>query len=111
MRNIEPPKNPSSTRSESLGLGCPDTSCCILDIRNRCAVLLLSPVRLFAIPWTAACQAPLPMEFHRQEFWRGVPFPPPGDLPHPKTESKSPVSPALAGRFFNTSTTWEAWMC
>ena len=97
MRNTEPPKKTKQHSSENLGMGYPDTSHCILDTRNRCVVLLLSHVQPFAIPWTAACQAPLPMEFHRQEYWRGVPFPPPGDLPHTKTESKSPVSPALAG--------------
>ena len=43
--------------------------------------------------------APLSMEISRQEYWSGLPFPPPGDLPHPGTE---PTSPALAGRFFTT---------
>ena len=56
---------------------------------------LLSHVRLFATPWTIAHQAPLTMEFSRQEYWSGVPFPPPGDLPHPGTEPTSPASPAL----------------
>ena len=40
-------------------------------------------------PWTAACQAPLPMEFPKQEYWSGLPFPPPGDLPNPGTEPTS----------------------
>ena len=35
----------------------------------------------FAVPWTVACQAPLSMEFSKQEYWSGLPFPPPGDLP------------------------------
>ena len=52
---------------------------------------LLTHVQLFAIPWTAACQAPLSMEFFRQEYWSGLPFPSPGDLPHPGIESRSPV--------------------
>ena len=56
-------------------------------------------------PWTVAHQVPLSMGFSRQEYWSGVPFPPPGDLPDPETE---PASPALAGRFFTTSTNWEA---
>ena len=43
-----------------------------------------------------------------QEYWRGVPFPPPGDLPHPGIKPTSLMSPALPGRFFITSTTWEA---
>ena len=50
-----------------------------------------------ATPWTVACQAPLSMEFSRQEYWSGLPFPPPGDLPDPGVE---PTSPALAGGFF-----------
>ena len=40
------------------------------------------------------------MEFSRQEYWSGLPFPPPGDLPNPGIETGSPASPALAGRFF-----------
>ena len=44
----------------------------------------LSPVRLFVTPWTAACQAPLSMEFSRQEHWSRLPVPSPGDLPNPE---------------------------
>ena len=43
----------------------------------------------------------------RQEYWSGLPCPPPGDLPDPDIESVSLMSPALAGRFFTTSATWE----
>ena len=64
----------------------------------------LSRVQLCATPWTAARQSPLSMGLSRQEYWSGLPCPPPGDLPHPE----SLMSPALAGRFFTTSTTWEA---
>ena len=53
----------------------------------------------FVTPWTVACQAPLSMGFPRQEYWSGVPFPSPGDLPKPGIE---PVSPALAGGFYAT---------
>ena len=53
-----------------------------------------------ATPWTVAYQAPLSMEFSRQEYCSGLPFPPPGDLPDSETKSRSP---ALAGRF---STVW-----
>ena len=67
-----------------------------------------SCVQLFATPWTAARQAPLSMEFSRQEYWNGLPCPPPGDPPNPGTEPMSLVSPALAGVFFATSATWEA---
>ena len=54
----------------------------------------LSHVRLFVAPWTVAHQAPLSMGFSRQEYWSGVPFPSPGDLPNSGIEPKSPVSPA-----------------
>ena len=66
---------------------------------------LLSHVQLFVTLWTVAHQAPLSMEFPRQEYWSGWPFPPPGDLPNPGVEPTSPVSPVspvLAGRFFTT---------
>ena len=49
-----------------------------------------------------ACQAPLSMEFSRQEHWSGLSFPSPGDLPDPEIEAASPASSALAGRFFTT---------
>ena len=48
------------------------------------------------------------MEFSRQEYWNGLTFPPPGDLPNPGIEPASPVSPAVAGGFFTSSATWEA---
>ena len=51
---------------------------------------------------------PLSMGFSRQEYWSGLPFLSPGDLPDPEVEPTSPVSPALAGRFFTTNATWEA---
>ena len=56
-------------------------------------------------PWTVACQAPLSMGFPRQEYWSGLSFPSPGDLPDPGMES---VSPALAGGFFTHCATREA---
>ena len=59
-------------------------------------------------PWTVACRAPLSMEFSRQEYWTGLPFPSPGDLPEPGIKPKSLMSPALAGRFLTTGATWEA---
>ena len=62
----------------------------------------LSCVLLFATPWTIAYQAPLPMEFSRQEYWSGLPFPTPGDLPNPGIKPAPLVSPVLAGRFFTT---------
>ena len=50
----------------------------------------LSPIQLFATPWTITYQAPLTMGFSRQE-WSGLPFPPPGDLPDPGIELRSPA--------------------
>jgi len=52
---------------------------------------------------TGTCQAPLSMEFSRQEYWSGLPFPPPGDLTDLGIEPTSLASPALAGRFFTES--------
>ena len=65
----------------------------------RCCVSHLSRVRFFSTPWTVAHQAPLSMEFPRQEHWSGLPFPSPGDLPVPRIK---PVFHALAGGFFIT---------
>ena len=53
----------------------------------------LSHVCFFETPWTVARQAPLSMEFPREEYWSGLPFPPPGDLPKPGIEPGSPASP------------------
>ena len=64
---------------------------------------LLSHVQLFAIPWTVIYQAPLSIEFSRQEYWSGLTFPSPGNLPAPRIEPVSPVSPALAEGFFTTA--------
>ena len=59
-------------------------------------VKLLSHVRLFATPWTVAYQAPPSMEFSRQEYWSGLPFPSPGDLPDPGIEPRCPALQADA---------------
>ena len=66
-----------------------------------------SVVLLFATPGTVAHQAPLSMGFSRQEYWSGLHFPPPGDLPNPGIKPTSLTSPALAGGFFTTNATWE----
>ena len=58
---------------------------------------VLSHVWLFVTPWTVAHQAPLPMEFSRQEYWSGLPFPSSGYLADSGIE---PESPMLAGGFF-----------
>ena len=60
---------------------------------------MLSHVRLFATPWTVASQAPLSVEFSRQEYWSVLPFPSPGDFLGPGIELVSLVSPALTGGF------------
>ena len=57
-------------------------------------------------PWTVGCQAPLSMGFSRQEYWSRLSFPSPEHLPDPGIEPVSLTSPALAGGFFTTSTTW-----
>ena len=56
-----------------------------------CVCQLLSHVVLFMTPWTVACQSLLSMEFSKQEFWSGLPFPSPGDLSNPGIEPGSPT--------------------
>ena len=72
-----------------------------------CVLSRFSHDRLFMTLWTVALQAPLSMGFTRQEYWSGLPCLPPEDLPNPVIKPLSPISPALAGRFFTSSTTWE----
>ena len=77
--------------------------CGSLDGRQfggRMHAYVLSCVQLFATPWTIACQAPLSMGRSKQEYWSGLPFPPPGNLPNTGVKPASLVSPALASRFF-----------
>ena len=68
-----------------------------------CVLSHFSHVWLFATPWPVAHQAPPSMEFCRQEYWTGLPFPPPEDLPNPEIKPTSLTSPALPGGFF----TWK----
>ena len=68
---------------------------------------MASIVSDFATLWTVACQASLSMRFSKQEYWSGLPFPSPEDLPDPGIKPTSLMSPALAGGFFPTSATWE----
>ena len=77
-------------------------------IRTCVYTKLLSRIRLLATLWTVAHQTPLSMEFSRQEYWSGQPFPSPGDLSDPGIESVPFMSPVLAGGFFTTSSIWEA---
>ena len=74
-----------------------EADCLKLDVKQKDVCVSDS-----ASSWTAACQAPLPKEFSRQEYWNGLPFPTPGDLPNPGIEPGSLASPALAGGFFIT---------
>ena len=68
----------------------------------KCVLSCFSCIRLFATLWTVAHQAPLSMGFSRQEYWSGLPCPPPRHLPNPGIKPASPVSPAWTGRFFTT---------
>ena len=83
--------------------------CVCVCVCTCCAVL--SHVQLFATPCTVAGEAPLSLEFSRQEYWSRLPFPTPRDLLGPGIETSSFASPALVGGFFATSTTWEAYLC
>ena len=77
-------------RGDSLGLLC----MCLLsrsDVSNS-----------FETPQTVACPVPLSMGFPRQEYWSRLPFPSPGDLPHPGIKTTSPPSPTLSGRLVTT---------
>ena len=78
---------------------------------NICCVCALSHSLMpdSANPWTVAHQAPLSMGFSRQEYWSGLPFPPPGDLSDPRTEFLSRESLVLAGRFFFFLTIEPTW--
>ena len=71
----------------------------------------LSRVRLFVTPWTVAHQIPLSMGFSRQEYWSGLPFPSPGDLPDPGIEPRSPTlqADALTSEPCNSVLRQESW--
>ena len=72
-----------------------------------CLLSCFSHVQLFVALWTVACQAPLSMEFSKQEYRNELPLPAPGDLPDPGIEPTSLASPALAGGFFTSNAIWE----
>ena len=85
----------------------------LLDLSTRgglsvVVVQSLSHVWLFATQWTVACQNPLSMGFSRQEYWSGLPCPPPGDHPHLRIELVSAYVSCIASRFFTHWATWEA---
>ena len=77
-------------------------------ILTTCMLSHFSHAQLLATPWTSGCQAPLSMGFPSQEYWSGLPFPPPGDLPNPGIKPTSLTSLALAGSFSTRTATWEA---
>ena len=87
--------------AEPQGKPCYSTSCELIRLNLEATfVQLLSLVQLFVTPWTVARQAPLSMGFSRHEYWSGLPFPPPGDLPNPGFEPESLAIPA--GGLFTT---------
>ena len=79
---------------------------CNLKVPVCCVLNHFTHIQLFVTLWTIACQTLLSMGFSRQEYWSGLSFLSPGDLPDPGIEPLSLMSPALAGRFFTTSATW-----
>ena len=76
-------------------------------INTACLLSHFSCICFHAALWTVAHQALLFMGFSRQGYWSGLPCLPPGDLPNPGIESMFLMSPAVAGGFFTTSSTWE----
>ena len=86
----EGPVSDSQARSESYA----SFICLLIFIlpdNAKVKVKSLSRVRLFVTPWTVVYQDPLSMGFSRQEYWSGLPFPSPGDLPDPGIEPRSPT--------------------
>ena len=78
---------------------------------HACTLSHLSCVQFFETAWTVAHKSPVSIGFFRQEYWSGLLWPPPGDLPDPGIEPVSPMSLEWAGRFVTTSTIWEALKC
>ena len=72
--------------------------------------LVAKPCPTLVTPWTVACQDPLSMEFSRQEYWSGLPFPPPGDLPDPGIEPRSPALQADDMHMQSTSCKMPGWI-
>ena len=66
-------------------------------------IMFLCGSRSFVTPRTVVCQAPVFMGFSREEYWSGLPFSPPEDLPNPGMEPSAFVSPALADKFITTA--------
>ena len=83
-------------------LSCPDA--CFPCLLSR-----FSHVWLFVSLWTVTLRTPLSMQFSRKEYWSGLPYHPPGDLPDPGTDLASLMSPALASGFLTTSGSHFPW--
>ena len=69
-------------------------------VMRVCVLSCFSHVLFFSTLWTVAHQAPMPMRFSRQEYWSGLPCPPPGCLPHPGIEALSPLASAMQADSF-----------
>ena len=82
--------------------GCPEKALLLDESLVLCHAQSFNRAGLFCDPWTVAHLAPLSMGFSRQEYWSGLPFPPPGDLLNTGIKPVSLISPASAGRFFTT---------
>ena len=82
----------------------------VIQLCVSVCVCALNCDQLFVTLWTKALQAPLSMEFSRQEYWSGLPFPSPGDLPNPEIKPISLEPTALAGEFFFHWATWKAYI-
>ena len=93
----EPDSAPKSPLGSCIGVSSPCMSTQAYRHTRACVLSHFSHVQLFSTHWTVACQAPLSTGFSRQEYWWGLPCPPPGDLPSSGIE---PTSLVLAGGFF-----------
>ena len=92
--------NPREREAQGTHLAIPFYICvCVCVCVTMFPIQVCAYVQLFSIPSTVALQSPLSMEFPRQEYWSGLLFPPPKDVPNPGME---PMYPALAGGFFTT---------
>ena len=81
------------------------SSACLRSFNLGAACMQLQSYLTLFDPMDCSPPAPWSVEFSRQEYWSGLPFPSPGELPHPGTEPASLLSPALAGGFFTTRAT------
>ena len=87
----------ASTALDRLPCHSPDIPPLHPSLSPRFLYCVCSVMSSSAVPRTIACQTPLSVEFSRPAYWSGLPFLPPGNLPHPGIEPRSPASPALAG--------------